>query len=119
MRLTILIFTSEDDGDLDCLPTPAVESVIEEAEYLGCCPIPVESYDDHDDGFISSLPMPVEENILTSTPKKENQRQLAPGKHELTPDSKRQNEPSSKRNILSGMLYYAHQHRGLNTISPS
>ena len=53
--------------------------------------------DDDDDGFTSSLSMPME----TSTPKKANERRLALGKHELTPESKRQNEPPSKRNILS------------------
>ena len=36
--------------------------------------------------------------MLTSMPKKKgNQQHLEAGKHELTPDSKRQNEPPSKR----------------------
>ena len=54
------------------------------------------------DEDLGCLPMPAENAMLTSTPKKKgNQQHLEAGKHELTPDSKRQNEPPSKRVMLT------------------
>ncbi len=47
--------------------------------------------------------MPADSAVLTSTPKKKvNEQQSTDGKHGLTPDSKRQNEPPSKRVMQSG-----------------
>ena len=51
---------------------------------------------DNDEDF-GCLSMPAESAMLTSMPKKKgNQQHLEAGKHELMPDSKRQNEPPSK-----------------------
>ena len=53
--------------------------------------------DDNED--LGCFPMPAESAVLTSTPKKVSQCQSAAGKHGLTPNSKRQNEPPSKRTM--------------------
>ncbi|XP_028396942.1 uncharacterized protein LOC114520808 [Dendronephthya gigantea] len=89
----------DNDEDLGCLPMPLER---DDGKDLACFPMSAEKAGDED---LGCLPMPIQSAVLTSTPKKVKQRQLVPvaGKHDLTPDSKRQNEPPSKiMNMQSG-----------------